>query len=338
MISGTYPPQRCGVGDYTEKLVLALRNQNLKVEVLANIDWSLRHFKNICSKIDESSPDIIHIQFPSIGYGYGIVPQLLSLKYKTVITVHEASQFHPIRKMFLLPFSIKSDLIFSSQFECQYFKSIFPWFTRKPFVIPIGANIGSSVNNFSNEHRNGNEIVYFGLIRPKKGIEQVMALAVLLKEHHLDYQIKIIGQILDKNSEYFSDLKKATEGLPVQWLINLSENEVEKELSMQTMAYLPFPDGASERRGSLLAVLKYGLLVYTTQGPQTPAEFNKILTYVNSPVEFFKILTALDPEKITKKLLEKSGDAQSLMKRFEWPEIAKKHIDAYHFFKSHGKK
>ena len=333
MVTGSYPPQLCGVGDYTEKLVLALQNQGVDVVVLSNIDWSFSQLKNICKRIDETKADIIHIQFPGIGFKLSFVPQILSLKYKTIVTIHEVSQFHPLRKLWLLPFSVKSDLIFTSLFEYKYFKIICPWYNGKPNIIPIGSNIAGPINFPVNFHgKNTDEIIYFGLIRPKKGLEQVIELAALLKENHLDYKIKIIGKIIDKDLDYFYTIKKKTKSLPVEWLTNFSENEVSNELSKQTIAYLPYPDGASERRGSLLTVIKNGLMVYTTKGPQTPSVFANMVTFVEKPKELLDILAQLSKERVGIQLSEKSVNMQSFIKSIEWSEIAKKHLSIYQNF------
>lgn len=334
MISGSYPPQQlCGVGDYTEKLVVSLRSQNIDVEVLANIDWSLSQLNSICKRIKEIKADIIHIQFPSIGYKYSFLPQALSLRYKTIITIHEASQFHPLRKLWLLPFSFNKNLIFTSLFEYKYFKSIFPWYQRKPNVIPIGSNITGPFNfPVSFNGKNTDEIIYFGLIRPKKGLEQVIELATLLKQGQLNYKIKIIGKIIDKDLNYFYKLKQSTENLPICWLTNFSEKEVFDQLSKSAIAYLPYPDGASERRGSLLAVIKNGLMVYTTQGPQTAPEFAEMVTFVNNPKELVNMLARSEMEKVKTKFSEKSINMQSFIKKFEWSEIAKTHLLFYKNF------
>jgi len=330
MISGSYPPEPCGVGDYTKKIFLALKDTKINIQILTNTKWSILQIFEIFKKINKINPDIIHIQFPSAGFGYGIVPQILSLKYKTIVTVHEVSAFHPLRKAWLVPFSIKSEIVFTSLFEYKTFKKIFPWYNKKAIVIPIGSNLDDFFENYPDfKDRNPNTIIYFGLIRPKKGIEDVIQLAGLLKEASLNYRVKIIGQVLDKNLDYFIQLKKSAADLPVDWAINLSATMVSAELAKHVIAYLPFPDGASERRGSLFATMKSQMLIYTTKGVQTPIALDKTVTYIKTPAELLYILRNSTPDDFNRQFVNKNEAIKSFITSIEWPKIATKHLDLY---------
>ena len=329
MISGSFPPVTCGVGDYTEKLINALSHFDIEIELMANIDFSISQTLKIIKKINSINPNIIHIQYPAEGFGYGILPQILSLTYKTIITLHEVSQFHLIRKLWLVPFTFRSDLVFSTKYELDYLKKIFPWFKNKSFVIPIGSNISPSNSSNKNEHKNKSEIIYFGLIRPKKGIEKVLELARLLKEHNSTYTIKIIGKTFRDNSEYFDNLINSSNDLPVNWSINLSEKEVEMEINNHLFAYLPFPDGASERRGSLLALLTSNLLVFTTRGKFTPLEMNDLVLFIQNPNELNYFLKNQSQNELINILENRSAKIKSYLNQFEWKSIASKHYDIY---------
>lgn len=331
IISGSYPPFVCGVGDYTEKLVIALQQQHVEVEVMANIDFSMSQLFNIRKRIKAANADIIHIQFPSLGFKYGFITQVLTLLYKTVVTVHEVSQFHPVRKMWLLPFSFRSTLIFTSLYEYRYFQKIFPWRKYVPHVVPIGSNITSNSQlpppDFAS--RDFSSIVYFGFIRPTKGLEDVIRLAALIKENSLPFKIIIIGRVVSKDTDYFEQLKVMAADLPVSWMVGLSEDEVAVQLTKPGVAYLPFPDGASERRGSLLAALHNQLAVYTTKGDQTPPDFDEAMNFVATPEEMVNVLLTLAKNGPGEAVFTKMSYSKEYLKSYEWPAIASKHIDIY---------
>ncbi len=328
MICGSFPPVACGIGDYTEKLINAMNNFDIEIELMANIDFSLSQTFKIIKRIKQINPNIIHIQYPAQGFGYGILPQILSLRFKTIVTIHEVSQFHPIRKLWLIPFTLRSNLIFTTKYELDYLKKIFPWFKNKSFIIPIGSNIVPTDLPVI-KNRNTSEIISFGLIRPKKGIEKVLELAKLLKEHNSNYSIKIIGKVFKDNTSYYEKLRKSSLDLPIKWLINLSEKDVELEISKHLFAYLPFPDGASERRTSLLAMFSSNLLVFTTKGKFTPQEMMDLVLIVNDPCNLNDFLIDTTLIELTNILEYKGAKIKSYLNQFEWKSIASKHYDIY---------
>jgi glycosyltransferase involved in cell wall biosynthesis len=330
MICGTYPPENCGVGDYTHRLVNELtKSENIEIKVLTNIDWAVSNFKNICSEIDAYKPQIIHIQFPSAGYKLSIAPQLLSLKYKSIVTIHEASQFHPIRKLWLFPFSFKSKLIFTTAYEKKYFKSIFSWYKKKSDVIQLGSHIDISNINEGIGEKDIYSIIYFGQIRPKKGIEELINLGRLIKTNNLNYRIKIAGHVLERFSGYHDDLKRSSQDLPIDWLNNMSDSDISLLFSKNIIGYLPFPDGASERRTSLFSLLNNKMLVYTTCGKHTPDDLAGSVIYVKNSTEMLTNLLNMNLVKLDEFVKEKTHNAELYLKKFEWSIIAEKHIEVY---------
>src|SRR4051794_20890610 len=114
-ISGSLPPEPCGVGDFTAKLVQALRDLGVTVSVIHGEDWTVAGVGNILRCIQESRPDIIHIQYPTRGFEKHLGPHLLALRVKSVVTLHEASQVHPLRTLSLLAFTMRSHLVFTTE-------------------------------------------------------------------------------------------------------------------------------------------------------------------------------------------------------------------------------
>ena len=86
MVTGSYPPARCGVGDYTELLSTALAEHGAQVRVVTSSclgapprsgsptvlpvvnNWSLKSAPKVLGHILRGRPDIVHFQFPSAEY------------------------------------------------------------------------------------------------------------------------------------------------------------------------------------------------------------------------------------------------------------------------------
>ena len=123
-VCGSYPPDPCAIADVSFIIVNLLRAKNIDVEIVANIDWRLKNIKGIKKIIFNSKADLIHIQYPSMGFGTSLIPQFIALFYRanTIVTIHEVSQSHIVRKLSLIPFSFCSKIVFTNKFEANYYK------------------------------------------------------------------------------------------------------------------------------------------------------------------------------------------------------------------------
>ncbi|MEM2073506.1 MAG: glycosyltransferase family 4 protein [Nitrososphaeria archaeon] len=324
MLTGSYPPDRCGVGDYTFRLVNALRDKGVNIYVIKKGGWHL-DWTTFLLDIKKINPDIIHIQYPTIGFGWSLAPQLVSLLMPCVVTLHEVSQVHILRKLSLFFFTIRGRyFIFTSEFERQYAISKAPWISRKSSVIPIGSNIPVSSEE---KLKNSNEIVYFGLFRPKRGIENVLALADYIKQRGMNLSVHMIGQPQLGQENYFQDLQRRAENLPVKWSVALSDYEVANLLAKSKVAYIPYPDGASERRTSLLALLANGVVPITTKGKYTSPELENVVLYAKTPEEALEVAIRLIQDNLLYSQLAEAG--RNYAQKFTWESIAVKHLDIY---------
>ncbi len=325
IITGSYPPQTCGIGDYTCHLEMALRGQGLEVQVLTRTDWSLSAIVDIVRTVKASAPDLVHIQYPTAGFGRRLTPQLLSLAIPSIVTIHEVSDAHMLRRLSLYPFSLRSKhIVFTTHFERSYALRYAPWIGPRSSVIPIGSNITTGRRY---DHRRGSEIVYFGLFRPNKGAEDVLALAALIQERGLPLSVRMIGKAFPADSPYFRDLYRRSLGLPVRWERDLDDAAVADILSRAAIAYAPYPDGASGRRGSLLALLANGVATVTTRGPQTPLDLEDAVLFADAPEEALKLIgQVLADGDLRDRLSARGRDYAS---QFSWEAIARAHAALY---------
>jgi glycosyltransferase involved in cell wall biosynthesis len=162
---------------------------------------------------------------------------------------------------------------------------------------------------------------------PKKGLEQVLELGRLIKLGGLPLAVRIIGRVPPRHVGYFSDLRAKAAGLPIVWDCDLSEQQIAQKLAESAIGYFPYPDGASERRGTLKAALAGGLAVITTRGPHTPHDLQEVVIFCQNPAEALNAVRSLiaNPEKrsMMAKQAARYGEA------YKWERIADLHAQVY---------
>ncbi|HYK37960.1 hypothetical protein [Alloacidobacterium sp.] len=306
----------------------ALIEKGLSVEVLTDQDWKLFHVADVLRRLRSGAFDIVHIQYPGLGYAKHLGPPAISLIRDVVVTLHEFSHVHLLRRVASIPFCLRSQVIFTTEYERQNAIAKMPFLVRRSQVIPIGSNIQKDTSTL--EKRHFQEIVYFGLIVPKKGIEDVIKLAAVVKAQRLPYRIRVIGRIVHAVRElvaYAGNLLQSTKDLPIDWSIDLTEDEVAVLLGKTAFAYLPYPDGASERRGSLKAALAAGAVCITTKGPQTTQEILNATLIGQTPNAALQAIEELTRDRA--KWLQYSLRTYKYAEAFEWTNIADLHINLY---------
>jgi glycosyltransferase involved in cell wall biosynthesis len=282
LVTGSFPRGQCGVGDYVDLLAEALNTRGIDAHVIDSGDFRLRKSVGLHRALRDQHFDLIQLHYPSLGFGTNLGPQAIAILRRCVITLHEGSQSHFLRKLALVPFSFRpGHVIFFSNFERQFGLKWAPWLARVSSVIPPPSNIRKVP--YQGE-RNLGEVVSFGLIRPRNGHDSLLEFAALLKFSDLGLRLRIVGSPQSaKFMAYFQDLQRRSEGLPVIWDHSLSEQQVAERLAKSCLAYLPYPDGAAELRSTLKSALLNGLAIITTRGAQTPSTLEGVVKFVQTP-------------------------------------------------------
>jgi len=326
LVAGSVPPAVCGVGDYTFKIAEALRQAKVDVEIITQDRWDARSSRLLLNRIKSSNQDIIHIQYPTVNYGSGLAPHLLSLlcRKPVVVTLHEFKYSHILRRMACGIFALSAKhIIFPNKEDQDAFKSRYSLIARSSSIIPLGSNIPWIAGPVTT----GNRICYFGIIRPDKGIEDFIDLARLISKNSCPYVLEIVGSPAAQNVAYYESLRQKTVALPIEWSSNLGPDDVARRLREATCAYLPFPGGASERRGSLLAVMGNGVPVITTDGPGRPPEMSKAVRFAANPAEALAAIVDLTQDLAQAETLV--AEARKYLVDFSWPKIADDHVAIY---------
>jgi glycosyltransferase involved in cell wall biosynthesis len=156
------------------------------------------------------------------------------------------------------------------------------WGVKRLELIPIGSNIPNNPppdydRRAWRERWGAGEgttlLAYFGFLNSSKGLDDLLRALVRLRERG-DYRLLMVGGGLGSsdptNRATAAQLADLARHLGVEdrltWTGYLEPREVSAALLSADMAVLPYADGASFRRGSLLAVLEHGLPLVTTEG------------------------------------------------------------------------
>jgi len=168
--------------------------------------------------------------------------------------------------------------------------------------------------------------VYFGQIRPNKGLEAYLQLAQHSIELRKRYRFHILGSISSAHEAYARSLQ--VQAPPeVRWSFDLPFEEIGNILGISFAAYLPFPDGASERRGSLAASLLNGLPVLSRIGTATTPAIRQLFLSVDNAEE---ALCALDELSTRPDKYERiSRAAREYARKHTWDDVARQHAGFY---------
>ena len=332
IIAGSLPPQVCGVGDFTNSLINALRDRGLEVIVKHREHWRLRDVPALLRELRADKPDIVHLQYPTHGFRRSLVPHLLHLGMiglPRLTTLHDyAGQRWQIR-LGMSVFTIGGNLVLTGERDRAALVRRHPWTAKRVSVIPIGSNI--PVGQWAPS--GAFTIIHFGMLRPEKGIEEMIQLARLCKQSGRPYRTVIMGAIVPHAQHYADSLFKMAENSGIEWQLNVTAEQASESLRHAHVAYLSPPYGTHERRGTLLACASNGLPVVAKVDWETPAFLRDYVIAAAAPQQ---ALAAIDSLADPARLAEQSLRSVALARMFSWTAIADRYVDAMEAMATRG--
>jgi len=336
LVAGSVPDGAfCGVVDYTRCLARALEARGVAAATLDGTDWGLSAVARLRRRLAELRPEIVHVQYPATAFGSGLAPHVLAALpvagARTAVTMHEYSQAHVLRRASGAAFSLglgpigPRALIFTTAGERDAYLARHPWARRRSRVVPVGSNIPFGA--WTPDRGGAPRIVHFGQIRPNKGLEAVVDLARLAAGRGRAWRFEIVGSAPARFADFAAALRAEAEGLPIDWIGGTDAQAVAGRLRTAQAAYLPFPDGASWRRGSLVAALGNGCPVVTTAGDQTPDDLARAVTCAPDPEAALAALDRLTGDPRAAEAASRAGAAAAAPCR--WDAIAEAHRAIY---------
>lgn len=241
------------------------------------VDWAIRF-----------DLDVVNIQYQAAAYnmflpGINFAPRRLRNVVKTAVT------FHDLRHPYFFPKAGKlrrkvvhwmaqqaNGVLATNPADYQKVKELG---CQKAIEIPIGSNISVYEPNHLEIEEARTELGvpasavllgYFGFLNETKGAETLLSAIARLDDNH--HVVFIGGQLgasdATNNATYLNQLRQMIKSLGIEdrvhWTGYLSENRVSTFMYATDMMVMPYRDGASLRRGTLMAALAHGRPLIST--------------------------------------------------------------------------
>lgn len=310
--------------------------------------WRWSEVTLIADIVQRYELDVVNVQYQAAAYNMRSAAINL-LPWRLQGLVHSVITYHDLRVPYLFPkagrFREKSVYFMGQQADGVIVtnQSDYEVLTQQidtPIrAIPIGSNISTYVPNQVelDEVRESLRLKkddyllgYFGFLNESKGADTLIkSLAELDKRHHLVFIGGRTGASDHRNNKLFFDnldhLIRAF-GLEerVHWTGFVSDVRVSSHLHAADLVVMPYKDGVSLRRGTLMAALAHGRPVISTEPAQPIPE----LTHG----ENIWLVPPDDPKQLTrqvKKLLKDQSLREQLghgacevAQQFTWDKIA----------------
>ena len=329
--------------------------------VIARWGWSsLRAIKNAAR---EFAPDIIHIQYQTGAFGMHPAIDFLPryLHWQKAIRVRVVTTFHDLRVPYLFPkagrmrewvtrqLARSSDAVIATNGE-DYLR-LLTFNLNLLILIPIGSNIPTTPPpNYRRDSwrrqfgvaEDEMLLCYFGFLNESKGGETLVRALAQIQDAKL---LMIGGQVGASdltNAAYLAKVKTliAELGLTdrVLWTDYTPPEIVTANFLASDICVLPYRDGASYRRGTLMAALAHGMTIVTTTprdvearhaSPLPPLrdDANCLLVPPDDPTA---LASAIQRAAATPELRARiSVGARELAQHFSWDKIARQHLELY---------
>jgi glycosyltransferase involved in cell wall biosynthesis len=362
IITGEYPPMQGGVGAYTQILAEELTRQGQPVAVLSRVgtvsahpdiplnnsiqSWNMNSLRAARKWAHEKRLDIVNVQFQTAAYGMS--PWIHFLPH--IMNIPVVTTFHDLRYPYLFPkagwlrrwivrhlaHASAGVIVTNHEDNAQIHNQ------PRKMLIPIGSNIlkplpsDFDVNKWRKQSGADDDdllIAYFGLFNHSKGLDTLLDSLAALCAQGVPARLVMIGGGAGSsdptNEDYMGSLKARITRHNLEQVVHWTgylEDEacVGAYLTASDVVALPFTDGASYRRGSLMAAIQYGCAIVTSR-PQV-----EIPTFKNG--ENMVLVAAGDSKDLERTLHEvyqspelrqklRTG-AKQLAQHFEWGKIA----------------
>ncbi len=351
-VTGSFPPQRCGVGDYAHHLIEALKKFSMcelgvltsspsvegcgekKYTINASMEqWSFSEVGKFILIVNSFKPDIIHFQYPTQGYGNKLLPCLLPfvgflLRIKIVQTWHEIYGPRQMFRFFWMGI-VPGGLIVVRP---EYVKKLSRWlrwglknkvirFIRNASSIPRASLSLDESKRLKENYLKGQKrlITFFGFIYPAKGVELLFDIADPLKD-----QIIICGASPEMG-EYQKSVYAKSNCSPWTGKVfitgELPREDVAKLLAVSDAVILPFKSGGGDWNTSIHGAQAQGTFVITTSN--SASGYDKLTnTYYASIDGVAEMKNALEKYCGSKNI--EHGDIDAV-----WTSISNEHLDLY---------
>lgn len=302
IVSGEFPPMTGGVGAFSQILARRMQGAGHNIDIFSDRrarsddlsltgaadSWLAPTLVAIRRWSGRRRLDVVNLQFQTAAFGMSpwvhLLPQAL---HPTPLV----TTFHDLRAPWLFPKAGRlrqasvtwlarhsAAAIFTNQEDYHRLRGR----AQHCELIPIGSNIlacrpadFSAMDWRRRAGVNDGETLlsWFGLANHSKGLESLLRTVARLRDRGLPLRLVIVGGEAGDSDPGNITFGKRLDDLVLRLQLDdvmlrtgfLSSEEVAAWLRSCDLAVLPFVDGASSRRGSLMAAIHHGCAILTTQ-------------------------------------------------------------------------
>lgn len=335
------------------------------IQVLPVVDkWGISTMRLIGEIASERTIEWLHVQYQTAAFGMNgavnLAPQFWRSRAKVAWTYHDLLPPYLFPKagswlrnwVTMRPALSAQAVIATNAGDWTRLQQRMGGSATRLHNIPIGSNIaGVRLTSQERENRRARHDVtsaqlllgYFGALNRSKGANVLLQTLDALVESGIDAHLLMIGDALGAsdptNADYAAEVHAmiARMGLAtrIHWTGRESEEEVGADLNAIDIAYLPYTDGASLRRGTLMAALANGCAIITTEPAAPIPELiaGRDLLYVARSDESETVrgalaaIQTLRTDAVRADALRASARERSTL--FTWQAIAARHLAIY---------
>ena len=343
LLSPTFPPDHCGVGDHSARLMAALEASGHQVTVLRT--WS--DLENSALSVDA-----VLVQYTPYLWSKSRIrlnPRMTlqmrrahrRLGVPVILLAHEVH--YPISwslRGLLLGLGQKIQFLALAKYAHQIFftydtaRKMFceqrPALGKKASVLPVGSNIPVSSPRILVD--DGKVLlIHFGGNHPTHCLPWTVLALEAAQAASVGKTIEMVWVGVDEleKKRVLKEMSRPGFSTSIKALGYLSANEVSEWLSRSTLVLAPFLDGISTRRGSVMAAFEHELPVVTNLGWASDSQISwKDFAFVSSSgdagTEAENFVTAVvgalkNPEERKKR---SAAGLDYYQKNFSWSKIA----------------
>lgn len=318
--------------------------------------WGISMWSAIERLATQITAEMIHVQYQTAAYGMNPAINFAPLRWRRHIPV--AWTYHDLLPPYLfpkaggtlrrwvteLPAKTSNFVIVTNEGDRQQLADKGVHVTK----IPIGSNISGTQHTSDDRQLRRRQrnfahtdlvIGYFGFLNRSKGGATVVRTLHRLAQQRRNVRLLMIGDVTGAsdptNQAYFAEVEQMIIDLGlidrVHWTGREEDVLVSADLGACDLLLLPYEDGASLRRGSLMAALANGCPIITTfpQAPMPELEDGRDLLYIppgDDRAAADAVLQIAQNRQLAMALRQNAWERSQL---FSWKAIAQAHLNLY---------
>jgi glycosyltransferase involved in cell wall biosynthesis len=371
LITGEYPPMKGGIAAHCRTLAQHLTDAGHHVAIFSdpraqsddariplqrlNGRWRWNSYQQISDWSRREQLDVLNLHFQTAAFQMSPFIHFLPNRVKAAPVV---TTFHDLRFPYLFPKAgplrnwivrrlarASAGVMATNHEDYRQLERL----SRCATLIPIGSGVATILpGGYQREGRRSRAgaaadtffVAYFGFINRSKGVETLLHAVKSLTDASVPIRLLMIGERIGSsdptNTAYAQEIDSLIQSLNLEATVNwtgfVKDEEVAAYLQAADVVVLPYLDGASYRRSSLMVALAQGCAILTTKpGVSIPTfrdQDNLLMVQPGNVPALTAALQVLYRDVELRNRL-RAGAAALQVTEFAWDRITAAHINFY---------